>query len=82
MQVRGPGMGGGLEEFVHLLEHFFYALADGFALLVEDGDLGFLLGLGGGCGGVLLGELGAEAFDFGLGGGTGFAFALDDLYRA
>lgn len=28
----------GLEEFVHLLEHLFHALADLIALLVEIGD--------------------------------------------
>jgi len=69
-----------LEEFIHLLEHFFDALADDVALLVESGDLGFFLGFGGGCGGLEQGQLGAEAFDFGFGGGAGFTLTLDDLY--
>ena len=69
----------GLEEFVHLLEHLFYAQADGVALFVEGGEFGF----GGAWRCVLkVGELFAERGDFGLGGGAGFAFALDDLYGA
>jgi hypothetical protein len=62
----------GLEEFVHLLEHLFDALADCFALFSEGGEFGF--------GGGLLGrKLLTERGYFGLGGGAGFAFALDDF---
>ena len=47
-----PLLQGDLEEFVHLLQHLFDALAYGFALLGEggelglDGDEGFALGGG------------------------------------
>ena len=66
----------GLEEFVDLLEHFFYAKADVFALFVEGGDFGF----DGACVGFMGGEFFAERGDFGFGVGAGFAFALDDFY--
>jgi hypothetical protein len=67
-----------LEEFVHLLEHLFYAKADLVALFVEGVELGF-----DGAGVALKGvELFAEGGDFGLGCGAGFAFALDDFYGA
>ena len=61
-----------------MLEHLFYAEADGLALFIEGGEFGF-------CGaGIALirGELVAERSDFGFGGGAGFAFALDDFYGA
>jgi hypothetical protein len=62
-----------LEEFVHLLQHFFYALAYCFALFGESVELGF--------GGGLLGrKLLTERGYFGFGGGAGFTFVLDDLY--
>jgi hypothetical protein len=64
-----------LEEFVHLLEHFFDAEADLVALFVEGGELGFY-----GAGVALNGgEVFVERGDLGLGGGAGFAFALDDF---
>src|SRR5271156_1548872 len=74
-----PLLQGDLEEFVHLLQHFFDALADGVAFLVE----GVELVLRGGEGFALRGsesfELGAECGYFCFGGGAGFALALDDL---
>jgi hypothetical protein len=66
----------GLEEFVDLLEHFFYAKADVFALFGEGGDFGF----DGACVGFMGGEFFAERSDFGFGGGACFAFAFDDFY--
>jgi hypothetical protein len=67
-----------LEEFVHLLEHLFDALADGFTLFGKGGELGFDHG-----GEALrLGKLSAEGGYFGFGGGAGFALALDDFYGA
>jgi hypothetical protein len=64
-----------LEEFVHLLEHFFDAKADCVAFLVEGGDLGFY----GAYVALLGGELFAERGYFGLGGGAGLAFFFDDF---
>jgi hypothetical protein len=65
-----------LEEFVHLLEHLFDSKADGVALFVEGGDLGFDSANVAFIGSQLL----AEGGGFGLGCGSGFAFALYDLY--
>jgi hypothetical protein len=64
-----------LEEFVHLLEHLFDALADGFTLFGEGGEFGFDHGGEG----LLLSELGTERGYFGFGGGAGFALALYDF---
>ena len=61
-----------------MLEHFFDAEADGFALFVEGGDFGF-----DGAGVAFIrGDFFAEGGDFGLGGGAGFAFLFDDFYSA
>ena len=74
-----PLLQGDLEEFVHLLQHFFDALTDCVALLVEGVELGlrggegFALGRGDGF------ELGAECGYFCFSDGAGFALALDDL---
>jgi hypothetical protein len=65
-----------LEEFVHLLEHLFYAEANGIALFVESGEFGF-----GGAGVALIqGQLFTERGDFSLGCGAGFTLFFDDFY--
>ncbi len=75
----GHGLWGpALEEFVHLLQHFFDAESDLIALLVHGGDLS----LGGVGRASELVELLTQRGGLGFGGGAGLALAAHDFYRA